>query len=82
MCEYCTTDMPRNTYHVKADNYNDNIDSELTLKIDDLYEGLLVECIFNYYDEHKKEIVPMGLICKTSARYCPWCGRKLGEEND
>ena len=80
MCKYCITDAQRSVYCQKAKNKKDGTAAELTLEIDDLDNGLLIQCAFNYYDEYKKKIIPMGITHKIDANYCPWCGRKLNDE--
>lgn len=81
MCEYCTTDIQRNTYDINCTD-DRGFAAEASLEIHPIDNLLILKCIFHYYDENKKESIPMGLAAAIFARYCPWCGRKLEKEND
>lgn len=77
MCEYCCdATFERNKYIIKG---NDDYMFEGSLKLDDWDNNLLLECSYEI-ETSPKERIPMGLAAKFFIRYCPWCGRKLGDE--
>lgn len=77
MCEYCTPGFQRNTYDIESvDNSNTIVNAHLGIDSN----IMTLQCVFHYYDEEKGECEPRGFIAGIFARYCPWCGRKLDEE--
>ena len=79
MCEYCTHDIERNTYNINCVD-DRGFAAEVSLEVHPIDDLLILQCVFHYYDENKQESIPMGLTAALGTRYCPWCGRKLGEE--
>ncbi len=70
-CEYCFKNNIRHEY-----NAHDG-DSSITIKVKD-EDGLYIQ--INWYDNLQKQT--MGMATLALIRYCPWCGRKLGEEGN
>ena len=82
MCEYCLDEWyKRNIYEIKGDVSDYDVEGKVELNGE---EGLDIH--FSWNDETRKEKdgrpVRMGLAAAVLIRYCPWCGRKLGEEEN
>ena len=69
-CEYCFKQHKRHEY-IAEDG-----DTTASLKIDK--DMLFIE--LKWYDELRKTYLGMGM--SPMIRYCPWCGRKLEENED
>ena len=69
-CEYCFTQHKRHEY------VGEDGETEVRLKIED--DTLLIH--LKWYDEWRN--CYMGMSMSPLIRYCPWCGRKLEENED
>ena len=69
-CEYCFKQHKRHSY-IAEDG-----DTEVDLRIDE--DMLFIE--LKWYEKKRKTYLGMGM--SPMIRYCPWCGRKLEENED
>lgn len=69
-CEYCFKQHKQHSY-IAEDG-----DTEVDLRIDE--DMLFIK--LKWYDELRKTYLGFGM--SPMIRYCPWCGRKLEENED
>ena len=69
-CEYCFKQHKQHEYIIEEG------DTTASLRIDE--DMLFIK--LKWYDELRK--VYLGIGMSPIIRYCPWCGRKLGEKNN
>ena len=75
MCEYCfKEEYKRNSYKIHGD-LDRTIDGEIKVEGESM-----LEIFFEWPEKIDEKYEQMCFGAGILIRYCPWCGRKLGDE--